>query len=139
LKRGLPSRNERRKTDAADGRSRPGPSIINSHAVGIDVGNESHFVAVPPAGPEPGAGAGLPDRALQQMAEWLFECGIETVALQSTGVYWIALYDMLEQHGSRVVLVITRDTRNVPGRKTDVQECYYHNTRSVCYLTLSVP
>ena len=60
---------------------------------------------------------------LHNMAEWLVSCGIDTVAMQSTGVYWIALYDILEQHGLRVVLVNARHTQNVPGRKTDVQEC----------------
>ena len=50
---------------------------------------------------------------------------IDTVAMQATGVYWIALYDVLEQHGIRVVLVNARHTKNVPGRKTDVQECQW--------------
>jgi hypothetical protein len=59
------------------------------------------------------------------MAEWLVSCGIDTVAMQSTGVYWIPLYDILEQHGLRVVLVNARHTQNVPGRKTDVQECQW--------------
>ena len=52
-------------------------------------------------------------------------CGIDTVAVQATGVYWIALYDILEQQGIRVVLVNARHTKNVPGRKTDVQECQW--------------
>jgi transposase len=56
------------------------------------------------------------------MAEWLKACRIDTVAMQATGVYWIALYDVLEQHGIRVVLVNAQHTKNVPGRKTDVQE-----------------
>jgi len=55
-------------------------------------------------------------------AEWLKACRIDTVATQATGVCWIALYDVLEQHGIRVVLVNARHTKNVPGRKTDVQE-----------------
>ena len=56
------------------------------------------------------------------MAEWLVSCGIDTVAMQSTGVYWIGLYDILESHGLKVVLANSRDTKNVPGRKTDVPE-----------------
>src|SRR5258708_12871490 len=56
------------------------------------------------------------------MADWLEQCGIRTVAMQSTGVYWIAVYDVLEQAGLEVYLVNARETKNLPGRKTDVQE-----------------
>ncbi len=59
------------------------------------------------------------------MAEWLQSCRVDTVAMQATGVYWIALYDILEQHGITVVLVNAQHTKNVPGRKTDVQECQW--------------
>jgi len=59
------------------------------------------------------------------MAEWLKSRRIDTVAVQATGVYWIALYDVPEQHGIRVVLVNAQHTKNVPGRKTDVQECQW--------------
>jgi len=59
---------------------------------------------------------------LKRMAQWLQACRIDTVAMQATGVYWIALYDILSQHGIRAVLVNAQHTRNVPGRKTDVQE-----------------
>jgi transposase len=56
------------------------------------------------------------------MADWLKQCGIQTVAMQSTGVYWIAVYDILEQAGLEVYLVNARETKNLPGRKSDVQE-----------------
>jgi transposase len=56
------------------------------------------------------------------MAVWLKGRGVQTVAMQSTGVYWIPLYDILEEHGIEVYLVNARDTKNLPGRKTDVQE-----------------
>ena len=62
---------------------------------------------------------------LNRLAEWLVECGIETVAMQSTGVYWIALYDILSARGMQVLLVNARATKNMPGRKTDVQECQW--------------
>jgi transposase len=62
---------------------------------------------------------------LVNLAQWLKQCRITTVALQATGVYWIALYDILTQHGIRVVVVNAQHTRNVPGRKTDVQECQW--------------
>ena len=56
------------------------------------------------------------------MAAWLKSCGIETVAMQSTGIYWFAVYDVLEKHGLKVFLVNASHTRNLPGRKSDVQE-----------------
>jgi transposase len=59
---------------------------------------------------------------LKTMAEWLKQCGIRTVAMQSTGVYWIAVYEILEEAGLEVYLVNARETKNLPGRKTDVQE-----------------
>jgi transposase len=59
------------------------------------------------------------------MADWLVGLGMETAALQSTGVYWISLYDILEQRGIRVFLVNAQDTKNLPGRKTDIQECQW--------------
>jgi len=59
------------------------------------------------------------------MAEWLKSCGIRTVAVQSTGVYWIALQEILEQYGIEVFLVNTRGTKNLPGRKSDVQDCQW--------------
>jgi transposase len=62
---------------------------------------------------------------LKALADWLQRCGIETVAMQSTGVYWIALYDVLSERGIKVFLVNARDTKNMPGRKTDVQECQW--------------
>jgi transposase len=111
-----------RRVAAAD----PGLSIVNPNAAGIDVGNASHFAAVPPdRDPNPVREFGFWTADLHQMAEWLVSCGIDTVAMQSTGVYWIPLYDILEQHGLRVVLVNARHTQNVPGRKTDVQECQW--------------
>jgi len=60
--------------------------------------------------------------ALERLAEWRKSCGMETVVLQSTGVYWIAWFDGLEARGFKVCLVNARPTKNLPGRKTDVQE-----------------
>jgi len=57
------------------------------------------------------------------MAEWLAQCGIETVAMQSTGVYWLPVYEILTERGFRVFLVNAAPTKNLPGRKSDVQEC----------------
>lgn len=126
LQAGRMNRAERRELGRRVAASDPKLAIVNPDAGGIDVGNESHFVAVPPDRDEnPVREFGCWTQALQQMAEWLKSCRIDTVAVQATGVYWIALYDVLEQHGIRVVLVNAQHTKNVPGRKTDVQECQW--------------
>src|ERR1700734_671432 len=104
----------------------PGLTIIHSNAGGIDVGNESHFVAVPPdrdANPVREFGCWTAD--LKRMAAWLKACHIDTVAMQATGVYSIPLYDILTGYGIQVVLVNAQHTKNVPGRKSDVQECQW--------------
>src|ERR1700736_4498680 len=62
---------------------------------------------------------------LHKMADWLEECGIVTVAMQSTGVYWLPVYEILVQRGLEVFLVNARHTKNLPGRKSDVQECQW--------------
>jgi transposase len=101
----------------------PGLEIVHQHVAGIDIGNESHYVAVPPAcDPEPVQEFGSWTADLVRMAEWLKSCGIKHVVMQSTGVYWIAVYDVLEQAGFEMCLSNARDTKNLPGRKTDVQE-----------------
>ena len=97
--------------------------VVHPHASGIDIGNESHYVAVPPdRDSQPVRHFGCTTAELREMAAWLKQCGICTVAMQSTGVYWIAVYDILEEAGFEVYLVNARDTKNLPGRKSDVQE-----------------
>jgi transposase len=126
LKTGRMNRAERRKLGQRVAAGDPGLAIVNPNAGGIDVGNESHFVAVPPDRDEnPVREFGCWTQALSEMAAWLKSCRVDTVAVQATGVYWIALYDVLEQQGIRVVLVNAQHTKNVPGRKTDVQECQW--------------
>jgi len=101
----------------------PGLDVVHANAAGIDIGNESHFVAVPPAtDAQPVREFGSWTADLERMAAWLKSCGIETVAMQSTGVYWFAVYDVLEKHGLKVFLVNASHTKNLPGRKSDVQE-----------------
>lgn len=101
----------------------PGLDVVHPDAAGIDIGNESHFVAVAPSrDAQPVREFGSWTADLENMAAWLKACGVRTVALQSTGVYWFAVYDTLERHGLEVFLVNARHTRNLPGRKTDVQE-----------------
>jgi transposase len=101
----------------------PGLEVVHPHAAGIDIGNESHFVAVAPGrDPEPVREFGSWTADLLRMAAWLKSCGVQDVVMQSTGVYWIAAYEVLEEAGFKVCLANARDTKNLPGRKTDVQE-----------------
>lgn len=103
-----------------------GLQVMHSKAAGIDVGNEEHFVAVPPQlDAEPVRVFGCFTGELKRMADWLTALGITTVAMQSTGVYWIPPYDILAERGIQVFLVNARDTKNLPGRKTDIQECQW--------------
>src|ERR1700751_3961533 len=97
--------------------------VIHPDAAGIDIGNESHYVSVPPNRDSQSVrefGCTTPE--LKAMAAWLKPYRIRTVTMQSTGVYWVAVYDILEQAGLEVYLVNARDTKNLPGRKSDVQE-----------------
>jgi transposase len=108
-----------RRLQSAD----PGLDVVHPHAAGIDIGNQSHYVAVrPDRDPQPVQRFGCFTADLYRLAEWLKSCGVKTVAMQSTGVYWIPLYDILEQRGFEVYLVNARHTKNLPGRKSDVQE-----------------
>lgn len=117
------NRKQRRELERKLTTEDPGLEIVNRNVAGIDVGNESHFVAVPPgrdAQPVQEFGSWTAD--LERMADWLKACGIETVVMQSTGVYWIALFDVLEARGFKLCLANARHTKNLPGRKSDVQE-----------------
>lgn len=99
---------------------------INHHAAGIDVGSRSHFVAVPPtSGPLPVREFGVFTADLYAIADWLSACGVETVVMESTGVYWIPLYEALEERGFEVKLVDARKSKNVTGRKSDVLDCQW--------------
>ena len=120
------NRKERREVQQRLNLDDPGLDIIHRDAAGIDVGNESHFVSVPPdRHPQPIREFGSWTAALEEMARWLKDCRIRTVVMQSTGVYWIDLHDVLQRHGLKVNLVDARGSKNVPGRKSDVQECQW--------------
>lgn len=100
--------------------------IVHPDAAGIDVGGSQHWVAVSPErDPEPVRSCGCFTADLRAMAQWLVEKGVRSVAMQSTGVYWMPVFEVLEQHGLEVFLVNARHTKNVPGRKRDVQECQW--------------
>ena len=99
---------------------------IQPNAAGIDVAATIHFVAVPPdRDPEPVRSFGTLTADLHRLADWLVACKITTVAIESTGVYWIPLFQILEARGLAVCLVNARHVKNVPGRKTDVQDCQW--------------
>ena len=126
LQRGQLNRNARKELGRKLNSAEPGLTIVHPDAAGIDVGNESHFVSVPAGRDEQSVqefGSWTAD--LVRMAVWLISCGIRTVAMQSTGVYWIALQEELENAGLEVYLVNARGTKNLPGRKSDVQECQW--------------
>jgi transposase len=99
---------------------------VNLHAAGIDIGAEEHWVAVPvDADPDPVRAFPAHTAGLLALAAWLAACGITTVALESTGVYWIPLFELLETRGFEVILV---DPGTMPrnGRpKTDVHDCQW--------------
>jgi len=100
--------------------------VVHPRAAGIDVGNAEHYVAIPPhLDAEPVRRFECFTADLEKLADWLKQHGIETVAMQSTGVYWIPLCDILSRRGIQLLLVNARDTKNMPGRKTDVQECQW--------------
>lgn len=100
--------------------------IMHPDAAGIDIGGSEHWVAIgPERDPEPVRRFGCFTADLLEMARWLRDKGIRSVAMQSTGVYWMPVLEVLEQHGLEVYLVNARHTKNVPGRKSDVQECQW--------------
>jgi transposase len=99
---------------------------INRYAAGIDIGSKSHFVAVPEGTDEqPVREFSTFTGDLERLAEWLISCGVTTVAMESTGVYWIPVFEILESHGLEVKLVNARHVKNVPGRKSDVLDCQW--------------
>lgn len=99
---------------------------LNRNAAGIDVGNAEHHVAVPMGrDAEPVQKFGSFTADLHRMAQWLKDCGIDTVVMQATGVYWVALYQILEDYGFQVNVVNAQHTKTLPGRKTDVLECQW--------------
>ena len=100
--------------------------VLEPNAAGIDVGAREMFVAVPPGRDEnPVRVFATFTEDLERLTDWLEQCGVTTVALESTGVYWIPLFEILEQRGIRPCLVNARHMKNVPGRRTDWHECQW--------------
>jgi transposase len=104
----------------------PARRILHPHAAGIDIGSERHYVAVPPeSDPQPVRCFGCLTPDLQALAHWLKACSVDTAAVESTGVYWIPVAQVLEENGIDVYLVDARQAKNLPGRKTDVKDCQW--------------
>ena len=117
---------------------------VNLNAAGIDIGSEEHWAAVPPGRDREGQDVrrfGAFSGDLCALADWLQRCEIETVAMESTGVYWIALYELLVERGFEVLLVDARRVRNVQGERpmcstaSGCRSC----TPTDCYAVRSVP
>ncbi len=101
-------------------------SLTHPNAAGIDIGSASHFVAVPPdRDDQPVREFASFTTDLHRLADWLDACNVDTVAMESTGVYWIPLYELLESRGFTVLLVNARHVKNVSGRKSDVLDCQW--------------
>jgi transposase len=116
-------------------KSARGLPVIHDRAAGIDIGSRFHVVAVPvdlSEAPVRTFQAFTAD--LERMAAWLVDLGITTVAMESTGVYWIAVYEILESHGLQVILANARDARAVPGHKTDVNDAQWIQRLHACGL-----
>jgi transposase len=103
-----------------------GFQLTHPNVAGIDIGSASHYVAVP----ADRAGESVREfksftQDLEHLADWLNACGVDTVAMESTGVYWIPLFELLESRGFQVYLVNARHVKNVSGRKSDVLDCQW--------------
>jgi transposase len=97
---------------------------INPDVAGIDCGSAEHWVAAPPdRDPQPVQSFKTFTSDLYRLTAWLTACGVKSVAMEATGVYWIPIYEILEAHGFEVLLVNARHLKNVPGRKSDVSDC----------------
>jgi transposase len=101
--------------------------VLNPNACGIDIGSNAHFVCVGAHAVQPRQSRirqfGPFTHQLDELVQWLKSCGVTTVVMESTGVYWIPLFQKLEQAGLETLLVNARDVRHLPGRKTDMKDC----------------
>lgn len=101
-------------------------SVVHEHAAGIDIGSQFHVCAVSPtAAEQPVQSFSSFTGDLYRMASWLESCGVTTIAMESTGIYWVPAYEILESRGFEVFLVNAREAKNVPGRKTDVNDAQW--------------
>ena len=102
--------------------------ILRPDVAGIDLGSTEHWVCGPQRQQDTQANVqvfGTTTPQLEQLADWLTEQGVGSVAMESTHVYWIPIYELLESRGFEVLLVNARQISHVPGRKTDMQDCQW--------------
>ena len=100
--------------------------VLHPHAAGIDVGSRHHYVSVAEdCDQDPVRRFGCYTPELEAMASWLKDCGITTVVMEATGVFWIPVFYVLEERGLEVLLVNPRHVQYVPGRKSDVADCQW--------------
>jgi transposase len=124
MEQALAQRN--RNLPLKSGKSRAALTLTHPNAAGIDIGSASHYVAVPAErDDEPVREFKSFTADLHALADWLESCGVDTVAMESTGVYWIPLYELLDARGFTVLLVNARHVKNVSGRKSDVLDCQW--------------
>ena len=116
--------------------STPGVPVIRPDVGGIDIGSTEHWVAGPPlSNGKPNVkmfGSTTPQ--LEKLVDWLIERGVESVAMESTYIYWIPVYELLESRGIEVLLANARQLHHVPGRKTDMRDCQWIQRLHSCGL-----
>jgi transposase len=114
------------RTEHEKSKGQHGLPVVHRCAAGIDVGSTFHVVAVPASmDPKPVRTFKSFTGDLHNLADWLVGVGITTVAMESTGIYWVPIFEILEARGLEVLLVNARNVRNVPGRKTDVNDAQW--------------
>src|SRR5262252_5293369 len=100
--------------------------MVHPNAAAIDIGATMHMAAVrADRTPEPVRSFATFTTDLHRLVDWFAECGVETVVMESTGVYWIPIFELLDARGFAVFLVNARDAKHVPGRKTDVSDAQW--------------
>jgi transposase len=115
-----------RRNEPGDNKIRHALPMVHPNAAAIDVGARMHVAAVgADRTAEPVRSFGTFTTDLQRLADWFAECGVETVVMESTSVYWIPIFELLEARGFVVFLVNARDAKHVPGRKTDVSDAQW--------------
>jgi transposase len=120
------ARSPRSRTPRVPRKTNPTPPVVHPNAGGIDIGATQLYAALPPErSAEPVRVFETFTEDLYELAAWLKEHGVTTVAMESTGVYWIPVFQVLETCGIEVYLVNAHHAKNVPGRKTDVSDCQW--------------
>lgn len=130
--------NQEKKANRLKGRL----DCVDLFAAGIDIGSTIHFVAVPKElDSRPAREFSCFTRDLIRLADWLVHVGIQTIAMESTGIYWIPIYEFLEERELEALLVNAHHVKNVPGQKSDAQDCRWlqqlhtHGLLRVCFRT----